>query len=143
MKKSLVTREILEKYGIVDIKWDDVLQEYVITRYWKLSGKSNKYGHRTLKVRTVHNNTKYAPKSYYKAISFSYGRQHLTISLQRVVYAWFVGPVDLEHEVDHIDHDKLNNRIENLRLLTHAENMERRFLKINQYYYIKGEKTDE
>ena len=43
------------------------------------------------------------------------------ILAHRVVYAINTG-IWPEHQIDHIDRNKLNNRIENLRAVTHAEN---------------------
>lgn len=138
MKKTTVTKEKLQEYGFTSIVWDNISNEWIIMRHWRPNKKEGKI-FKTIKVRTIHNNPKYAPKSYYKAISFSYGKQKITLALQRVIYAWFVGPVTTEYDVDHIDRDTFNNRLDNLRLLTHSENMKTRYLKINQHYYIKKE----
>lgn len=51
---------------------------------------------------------------------------HLTA--QRLYYAAKYGEVDNLHDVDHIDDNKFNNRIENLQLLTRKENLGKRFL---------------
>ena len=43
------------------------------------------------------------------------------------------------YDVDHIDNNSLNNNINNLQLLTHAENVRKSPNRsINQWYYIKG-----
>lgn len=43
--------------------------------------------------------------------------------IHRLVLETFVGPAPPECECDHIDRDPSNNRIENLRWVTHFENM--------------------
>ena len=43
--------------------------------------------------------------------------------LHRVLYAWFIGPIPKNMVVDHIDENKLNNKLSNLQLLTRKENI--------------------
>lgn len=43
----------------------------------------------------------------------------------RVVYIMHNGPIPEGMEVDHKDEDKTNNRIDNLTLLTHAQNIKK------------------
>ncbi|HFO7598846.1 TPA: HNH endonuclease signature motif containing protein [Escherichia coli] len=42
--------------------------------------------------------------------------------VHRIVWEMHNGPIPKGYEVDHIWHDKFDNRIENLRLVTHKEN---------------------
>lgn len=42
--------------------------------------------------------------------------------VHRLVYEAFHGPIPFGLTVDHIDSEKLNNRLENLQLLTREEN---------------------
>ncbi len=39
---------------------------------------------------------------------------------------WFMHHGEWPHSIDHIDHDKTNNRLENLRAVDHKENMKNR-----------------
>ena len=41
----------------------------------------------------------------------------------RIVYEMFNGPIECGYEIDHIDHNKSNDCIENLRMVTACENM--------------------
>ena len=67
------------------------------------------------------------------------GHKQTPIGLHNIIYAWYKGEVPLGYEVDHIDGDSLNNKIDNLQLLTHEENLKRRKIKgINHWYYING-----
>jgi len=61
---------------------------------------------------------------------YGYPRSFLFLNGERVgksvhslVAAAFIGPRPAGYDVDHIDRDKANNRVENLRYVTHAENM--------------------
>lgn len=49
-------------------------------------------------------------------------RHHIYL-VHRLVAEAFIGPLDSHHEVDHIDRNKANNEVSNLRIGTHAENM--------------------
>jgi hypothetical protein len=40
----------------------------------------------------------------------------------RLIYIWHHGEIPEDFAVDHIDHDRNNNRIENLQLITYREN---------------------
>lgn len=46
--------------------------------------------------------------------------------VHRLVYASFVGDIPADMEIDHIDRDKQNNRLENLRIADHRENSNNR-----------------
>lgn len=72
-----------------------------VSEYWTTKRKGSVYG----KIRTVLNGQKYA---YHRLVwALVHG-------------AWPPGPLD------HVDQDVRNNRIENLRLTTHQENIENR-----------------
>lgn len=69
-------------------------------------------------------NTKYAGKEAFTAIAQGYRRGLLNYKgykAHRVAWALYYGQWP-EGEIDHINHDRLDNRIENLRVVTLAEN---------------------
>jgi hypothetical protein len=49
----------------------------------------------------------------------------------RFIWTYFNGPVPADVEIDHIDGDKLNNKLSNLQLLTHAENIRKHYRENN------------
>lgn len=46
-----------------------------------------------------------------------------TIKVHRLVYETFVGEIPQEYEIDHINTVRTDNRLENLRCVTHKENI--------------------
>jgi len=56
----------------------------------------------------------------HKRLKYVYFNQKL---LHRLVYELFVGEIPKGYEIDHIDNDRTNNRIDNLRIVTHKENL--------------------
>ena len=60
------------------------------------------------------------------------------MGLHTVIYAWYKGEVQLGYDIDHLDNNPFNNNIDNLELVTHKENMRRKKLNVNHWFYIKG-----
>lgn len=48
---------------------------------------------------------------------------HKTVSVHRLVYETFVGEIPADKEIDHVDTNKLNNKLDNLKYVTRVENM--------------------
>lgn len=64
----------------------------------------------------------------YKKVKLSDGIECRQLYVHRIMYRTFVGVIQSGKEVNHIDHDKSNNSIDNLELLTHSENLEKQVL---------------
>ena len=106
---------------------------------------SKKHGHsvRLLKNHVVTKKRKYGGCKSYLYVPVMIERlkdvkKRIYIGLHTVIYAWYKGEVQLGYDIDHLDNNPFNNNIDNLELVTHAENMRRRKLNINHWYYIKG-----
>lgn len=50
------------------------------------------------------------------------GKQVTKLLVHRVVYETFVGPIPTGLQIDHIDHNPLNNSLSNIRVVTHSVN---------------------
>ena len=106
---------------------------------------SKRWGHgvREIKQHLIITNHKYGKEKSYIYVSLRIkrlngGHKQLSICLHNAIYAWYKGEVPLGYDVDHIDGNSFNNKIDNLQLLTHEENLKRRSIKgANQWYYIK------
>jgi len=49
--------------------------------------------------------------------------------VHRLVWESFIGIIPKGYELNHIDHDKSNNQLSNLELVTHSENLKKAFIK--------------
>lgn len=67
-------------------------------------------------------NTHIKPNGYFEYI-FSYNGEHKYISVHRLVAETFIPNPDNKPCIDHINTIKTDNRVENLRWVTHQENM--------------------
>ena len=91
-----------------------------ITKMGVAAGKPCKNGYRTLMLQE--NGVKY------------------TFCEHRCVWVWFNGDIPNGLEVNHIDANRENNKIENLELVTHSENIQH-MLRMGHGNFPKGEKS--
>ena len=54
--------------------------------------------------------------------------QRKSYYLHRLVWETFMGKIPDGFEINHIDHDKSHNDLDNLELVTHSENLHKAFL---------------
>lgn len=127
MKRKWSKRSQLEEFGLrLEINEKG---EYQVYRNDKL-----------LKTNLMSANHKYGRTITYVAYTFYLGKEngkykYATILEHVLVWLWFKGDIPEGYDVDHIDNDKLNNKIENLQLLTRKENLAKRGVGRNQYSY--------
>lgn len=62
----------------------------------------------------------------YRAYNLSSGGRTKKISAHRLVWMAFNGEIPLTLEVDHLDDNPTNNRLDNLQLLSHSDNNRKR-----------------
>ena len=148
MYATKLTREMLEDMGFTSVVWDDESKEYWINRYWYASGRADtklprKKVHKRIKTIILKAKRKYVQDNFYPGISFSYDGHNMCLSLSKFLYAWFKGEVPEGYVVDHIDNNHFNNTLDNLQLLTVADNNKKRFVDheghtcFNQFYNTK------
>lgn len=89
-------------------KYDVYLDDDFVIYYYKINGKG-----------------KFVQRSISKNKN-GYFQVHTKIGLKkvhRVIYETFVGEIPEGYEIDHINTNKTDNRLENLQIVTHKENM--------------------
>jgi len=74
----------------------------------------------------------------YLAVGLLKNGKQKTFSVHRLLYSAFVGDIPDKMFIDHIDRDKLNNKLSNLRLVTNQQNQFNRDPR--GYYWDKGAK---
>ena len=130
----------IRKYALT--KQDLIDNGYYVEGEKVFKQRSN--GVREIKQQTVVGKHKYGKEKNYICVSLRIKRlindnKQRLFGLHNVIYAWYKGELPLGYDVDHIDNNPLNNNIDNLQLLTHEENLQKRPIKgVNQWYYING-----
>ena len=130
----------IRKYALT--KQDLIDNGYFVEGEKVFKQRSN--GVREIKQQTVVGKHKYGKEKNYICVSLRIKRlindnKQRLFGLHNVIYAWYKGELPLGYDVDHIDNNPLNNNIDNLQLLTHEENLQKRPIKgVNQWYYING-----
>lgn len=89
----------------------------------------------------------------YMVVSVGSGNNRKTTTMNNLVYRTFVGPIKGGHVIHHINHNKEDNRLSNLAMITRGENLAERFKfnkklgqemaqKLNRnYIYARNSKT--
>ena len=147
-----LTKEMLQDWGIVDIiylphinKWTfNEKTDWYIKRVWR-KNSSKKFYEKRINVTEAVCKHKYTSDKKYLKITFSIDGKAISLSLSRVIYAWFIGPIDDGEVIDHIDNNPYNNYYKNLQKLSVGENLAKRYLdnpqfNVNQHVVVKSNK---
>ena len=129
-RPAMLTRTELEDYGIVEITKDG----HVFNAYGELKiaiqEKHTRYGTYRNHAFGIYDTRIYRDKRE-KDPQAACGTK--TFTLARAMWAWYYGYVPANIDVDHINNDSLDDRLENLQLLTRSENLAKRKGHRNQY----------
>lgn len=108
------------------IKWNDEYQVYVSDE-----GKIWNHKKHELKLEDIKG---------YKRLTRHLNNQSMHIFVHRLVWETFIGLIPSNLQIDHINRVRDDNRLENLRLATHSENLQNK----NGYFYTTfGQKFKE
>lgn len=81
------------------------------------------------------------PNNGYINIGFWYNRKFYHFKLHRAIYETFVGPIPKGYDVHHINHNPIDNRVENLELIKRSKHCKLHNIgKIEEMAKISGKK---
>ena len=63
------------------------------------------------------------PGARYASVVLCKGKEHKRFLVHRLVWETFKGPIPAGYEINHNDENTFNNRLDNLSLMNHLENM--------------------
>lgn len=132
MCKYELTREILDENQI-RIEFDSDNQPIVIQQYIKnIRNRSKDWNtNRTILEENVEH--PYGKPYKAKLVNVKINGKSQTFVLSNLVWVYFFGKIPKGYDIDHINEDPLDNRLDNLQLLTRKENLAKRGHSVNQY----------
>ena len=132
---SKISKELtisqLESWGIKNVIWDDEDRMWRVERLWWPGGRIKRIEeNKVLNILTEKDAVckhKYSSDKTYKIFSFSIGVKQVSVPVARLVLAWFEGCVPEGYDAEHKDNNPFNNSYDNLYIISHADNLRKRF----------------
>lgn len=94
------------------VKWNNEYQVYVSD-----DGQIISKNRGICKLELINN-------GYLRWSTFAKNRKRLRVLVHRLVWETFNGPIPEGYEIDHKNRNRADNRLDNLRCVTHVENMQ-------------------
>lgn len=124
-----LTREMLKEWGITDVEWCEEEHQWKIIRCWYRYGRSKEKTNIRLKITKAIGKHKYTKDIEYYKVAFSLNGKSKTITLARLLYAWFNEEgVPAGMDVDHKNNRKYENNLDNLQILSREDNVAKRYI---------------
>jgi hypothetical protein len=135
-----LTKKDLEDFGL-EISQNDGYYK-IIRHHHKTNSLRMKTTTEVKIIKSVRSHP-YGKDKVYEIIAFSNKNKTVSIPLARAIYAWFIGDIPANYDVDHKDNNSMNNSLDNLQLLTRKQNLAKRFqdnsvVKVNKVTYKEG-----
>ena len=137
-----LTKEMLLSYGLSFTEDPNEPSGWLVTRYGQINRSPKEYLKKITPVIQTKKH-KYGSEKQYYTIAFSHNGKIIVLMLSRCVWAWVNGICPADKDVDHGEGGSLDNRIENLSLLSRRENLEKRGGNCNQYGKKKRQRVYE
>ena len=153
-KRTALTKEQLQALGVTDVRRDGTVYVHGTKKNPTKLTTRHKYGNNVTylaialqdyskKVKTIARVPRKTKEPY---VHESWAYAVRTVTLGRLVMAWYKGEVPGDMDVDHIDGNPLNNHIDNLQIISRRENLAKRSLsweEINRLYHAKKKEQGE
>lgn len=125
--KALTKEDLINRYGITNVSKDGKVYGYAkgMLREFPQPITTTNNGKKHYKIVQVYDRIDHVkvPRTDSRTGKPSYTYKSRTLGVHRVVAAWFYGEVPAGKVVDHINNDPLDNRLENLQIITQGENL--------------------
>lgn len=135
LRKHDLTKEVLDRNKIW-VEFNEEGQPLIYQEYIQTEKRNTEKRWSTLRTqRTTEKQNKYSGNTYKnKNVGLKIDGRTCYFIVSNIVWVYFNGAIPEGHDVDHINNDTSDNRLENLQLLTRQENLHKRgAVGFNQY----------
>ena len=136
-RPQTLTREWLEQHHVVDVSKDGIVtmkskrgELYTVNPVTTV--RKSRYGEKRYHLIGIYSTEERERQkvAYKESGTWACGVRFFALS--RIIWAWHHGECPANMDIDHINNDSLDDRLENYQLLTRAENLAKRRGHMNQ-----------